>query len=680
MAIIYSYPLKGTPNDNDLIVISDSEATDPKLRTKQVTVASIKGATASGVSQIVAGTNITISPVTGTGIVTINSSGGGGGTPGGSDTQMQYNNSGSFGGTTGLTWDDSTNILSIATRYEGDIDGAVLQQVLVKESGGVSKGDVVYISGGTGDNPEVMKAQANSVSTMAALGIMKENVALDAIGECVTSGEITGLNLTGFTTGDELFVSNTTAGELLASAPTGEANLVQKIGKVIKGGTGGALTVLGAFRTNATPNLNQGSLFIGNGSNQASTLAIGTNTHVLTSNGTTASWQAIPASGVTSFTNAFGTYITGTANTSATGAVTIGTIDLNAVDGTAIASTRFLSKDNTWDIPAYTTYNAASSSNLGLMKLASDTEQTVAAEPVTSESARTYGIQFNADDQAVVNVPWTNTTYTASGGVLLTGTNFTNSDRGSSQNIFKTVAVSGQADIVADSNADTLTFAAGAGVTLTTNNLTDTLTIAASSSSGALSLLKTSVFGYTGTNQASYSEFALTNSTTFAAVRFNPTNPLITPTNDVVVAITVPSTPANYIRVKTQFAVRSNSTAQEFVHCAWHHAAGSVTNPTYGWQTIGLDDDTTNDITVINYTTDLLVSQLVDLAGESASAGSTVYLWLKANCSATGTDILLGRWWPSTMSSTSTASAGPLVVEVYELVAGNRTFNPPTPE
>ena len=36
--------------------------------------------------------------------------GGGGGTPGGSDTQMQYNDGGSFGGTTGLTWDDSTNL------------------------------------------------------------------------------------------------------------------------------------------------------------------------------------------------------------------------------------------------------------------------------------------------------------------------------------------------------------------------------------------------------------------------------------------------------------------------------------------------------------------------------------------------------------------------------------------
>jgi hypothetical protein len=54
------------------------------------------------------------------------------------------------------------------------------------------------------------------------------------------------------------------------------------------------------------------------------------------------------AGGVTSFTNAFGTYISGTANSSATGAVSMGTIDLSASDGTASATTRFLTKDNTW--------------------------------------------------------------------------------------------------------------------------------------------------------------------------------------------------------------------------------------------------------------------------------------------------------------------------------------------
>jgi hypothetical protein len=53
----------------------------------------------------------------------------------------------------------------------------------------------------------------------------------------------------------------------------------------------------------------------------------------------------------------------------------------------------------------------------------------------------------------------------------------TNSDLGSSQNIFKNVAVSGQTTIVADTNNDTLTIAAGTGITLTTNATTDTLTI-----------------------------------------------------------------------------------------------------------------------------------------------------------------------------------------------------------
>lgn len=325
-----SYPTKENPLGTDYVIGTDDSSKETKTFTLQ-SIANLYSGTGAGTVTSVglsAGTtgliitSDTVNPIVGAGTFTLSGTlattnggtgltsigtagqvlkvnsgatglewGAGGGSPQGSDTEIQYNNNGSFGGATGLNWDDSTNILSIDTRFEGDINGALLQQVLVKEPGGVSKGDIVYISGGTGDNPEVRKAQSDSASTMPALGIMKANTAQDTVGECVTSGEITGLNLTGFTTGDELFVSNTIAGEFQASAPTGEANLIQKIAKVIKGGTGGALTVLGAFRTNATPNLNQGSLFIGNASNQASTLAIGSNNYVLTSNGTTASWQ-----------------------------------------------------------------------------------------------------------------------------------------------------------------------------------------------------------------------------------------------------------------------------------------------------------------------------------------------------------------------------------------------------
>jgi hypothetical protein len=55
----------------------------------------------------------------------------------------------------------------------------------------------------------------------------------------------------------------------------------------------------------------------------------------------------------------------------------------------------------------------------------------------------------------------------------------TNTDLGSSQNIFKNIAVAGQSTIVADSNNDTLTLAAGTGITLTTDDTTDTVTITA---------------------------------------------------------------------------------------------------------------------------------------------------------------------------------------------------------
>jgi len=68
-------------------------------------------------------------------------------------------------------------------------------------------------------------------------------------------------------------------------------------------------------------------------------------------------WSTI-SQGVTvnSFTNANGTYVSAsTVNNAATGAVTMGTIDLSAVNGTSDTSTRFLSKDNTWDVPSYTT-------------------------------------------------------------------------------------------------------------------------------------------------------------------------------------------------------------------------------------------------------------------------------------------------------------------------------------
>ena len=90
------------------------------------------------------------------------------------------------------------------------------------------------------------------------------------------------------------------------------------------GGTG--QTTAGTAFNALSPITTTGDLILGNGANSATRLAIGSNGYLLTSNGTTASWVAAPATGVTSF--AAGT--TGlTPATTTTGAVTLaGTLAL----------------------------------------------------------------------------------------------------------------------------------------------------------------------------------------------------------------------------------------------------------------------------------------------------------------------------------------------------------------
>ena len=79
-------------------------------------------------------------------------------------------------------------------------------------------------------------------------------------------------------------------------------------------------------------------------------LYFNTTAHVLKQyNGT--AWVEV-GGGVETLTTTDGTYIDLTPNSATAGAVTV-TADLSAVDGTSVAATRFLSKDNTWDVPTY---------------------------------------------------------------------------------------------------------------------------------------------------------------------------------------------------------------------------------------------------------------------------------------------------------------------------------------
>jgi hypothetical protein len=60
----------------------------------------------------------------------------------------------------------------------------------------------------------------------------------------------------------------------------------------------------------------------------------------------------------------------------------------------------------------------------GGIELFSNTDQSTPANTVTTTSSRTYGLQLNPANQGVVNVPWTNTTYSAGNDLDLSGTTF----------------------------------------------------------------------------------------------------------------------------------------------------------------------------------------------------------------------------------------------------------------
>jgi hypothetical protein len=105
---------------------------------------------------------------------------------------------------------------------------------------------------------------------------------------------------------------------LTPSTATSGAVTVAGTLAIANGGTG-QTTATAAFNA-LSPITSTGDLIIGNGTNSATRLAIGTTGYLLTSNGTTATWAAAPSGGVTTF-SAGSTGLT--PSTATSGAVTL---------------------------------------------------------------------------------------------------------------------------------------------------------------------------------------------------------------------------------------------------------------------------------------------------------------------------------------------------------------------
>jgi hypothetical protein len=109
------------------------------------------------------------------------------------------------------------------TDNDGVVDKAETVQIIVRNSTGVTltKGQIVYLSGATGNRPNAVLAQANSEATSSkTIGWVFANINNNSDGFIGVSGSAHDLDTSAFTAGGALWLSPTVAGGITATMPT----------------------------------------------------------------------------------------------------------------------------------------------------------------------------------------------------------------------------------------------------------------------------------------------------------------------------------------------------------------------------------------------------------------------------------------------------------------------------
>ena len=167
-------------------------------------------------------------------------------------------------------------------------------------SSGAAGGVTTFDAGTTGFTPSTATSGAITLAGTLVIsnggtGQTTAQAAMNAFAGAVTSGSYLRGN------GTNVVMNTIQVADVptLNQNTTGTAAGLSATLAIASGGTG-QTTASTAFNA-LSPITTTGDLIIGTGVNTASRLAIGSNGYLLTSNGTTASWAAAPAGGVTTF-------------------------------------------------------------------------------------------------------------------------------------------------------------------------------------------------------------------------------------------------------------------------------------------------------------------------------------------------------------------------------------------
>ena len=171
-------------------------------------------------------------------------------------------------GTTNLYSLQSNSITDDMTFNSVTADFFGVQHFTAKARETITAGQPVYISGHSGNTPEVMVADYDDPTKMPAFGIASADIANNNNGSISTYGDLIDVDTTGtnesetWAVGDELFVNGS---KLTNIRPSSETQEVQKIAKIIRvHANNGQMFLMGAGRSNDVPNLDTNHVFIGN--------------------------------------------------------------------------------------------------------------------------------------------------------------------------------------------------------------------------------------------------------------------------------------------------------------------------------------------------------------------------------------------------------------------------------
>ena len=405
-----------------------------------------------------------------------------------------------------LSTNATTDTLTITANINpGDITGVTASAPL---TGGGTSGDITV---------GIQKSSGTADGYLSAADWTTFNKKSDTTGTVTSvggTGTVSGLTLSGTVTGS----GNLTLGGTLALT---SANVTGALGYTPYNATNPSGYTTNTGTVTSVGISHAGNAFTaGTAVTTSGTLAItmaGTAAQYINGQGNLVTFPAIPQGDITAVVAG-----TGLSGGGTSGSVTLTNsapnVTTNLSTTTAVDSVTVVSSDGTNAIIAAASATAAGVMTsddrkkldgiaVGATNVTNNNQLTNGAGYITDGNTgwnNTYGFITASSTDTLTNKSgnisqWTNdsgyttnvgdiTGVTAGTGISGGGTSgtvtITNSDRGSSQNIFKNVAVSGQTSIVADSNNDTLTFAAGSNITLTTDAATDTLTITANINPG----------------------------------------------------------------------------------------------------------------------------------------------------------------------------------------------------